>query len=70
MDIQSLIDKAGGRDKLRAICDVGRTTILDWERLGRIPANRVAQISKALDLPLCDVIKLSPPPPSGAGSVT
>ena len=63
MDVQTLIDKAGGRPKFQELIGVARTTVLDWERLGRIPANRVAQISQALDLPLADVIRLAPEPP-------
>ncbi len=62
MDVDFLIEKAGGRPQLQALLGVARTTILDWEKLGRIPANRVAQISAALDLPVKDVIALASPP--------
>lgn len=62
MDIQTLIDKAGGERDFQVLCDVARTTVLDWKRSGHVPANRVAQISAALDLPIEEVIKLAPPP--------
>lgn len=64
MDVQALIDKAGSEQKFAELCDAARTTVLDWKRTGLIPANRVAQISTALGVPLEDVIKLAPPPPS------
>lgn len=60
MDIHTLIDLAGGEPKFRAICDVARTTVLDWKRTGQLPANRIAQISAALNVPLEDLIKLTP----------
>lgn len=62
MDVQALIDAAGGVAKLMTRLGVARTTILDWKRTGTIPANRVAQISDALELPLEDVVKLAPVP--------
>jgi hypothetical protein len=62
MDVQSLIDAAGGVAQLMARLGVARTTILDWKRTGTIPANRVAQISDTLGLPLESIVKLAPPP--------
>lgn len=62
MDVPTLIQQSGGRDKFRAALGVARTTILDWERLNRIPAGRVAQISEAFGLPVEDVIKLASGP--------
>lgn len=62
MDVQTLIDKAGSVPELAALAGVARTTVLDWKRTGYVPGNRVAQISKALDLPAEDVLKLVQPP--------
>ena len=63
MDVQTLIDRAGGLSALMTKLGVARTTVLDWKRTGYIPANRVAQISAKLNLPLADVVKLAPEPP-------
>lgn len=62
MDVQTLIDKAGGEQQFRALFKVARTTVLGWKRSGLLPANRIAQISEALDVPLEAVIKLAPEP--------
>jgi hypothetical protein len=63
MDVQALIDKAGGEPEFQALCDVARTTVLDWKRTGQIPASRLPHISATLGVPLDDVIKLASPPP-------
>jgi hypothetical protein len=62
MDVQTIIDRAGGMQRLMARLGVARTTILDWKRTGTIPATRVAQISEELRLPLRDVVKLASGP--------
>jgi predicted site-specific integrase-resolvase len=62
MDVQTLIDRAGGLRELMARLGVARTTVLDWKRTGTIPATRVAQISEELRLPLRDVVKLASRP--------
>lgn len=62
MDVQTLIEAAGGLPELMAKLGVARTTVLDWKRTGNIPANRVAQISATLNLPLSEVVKLAPTP--------
>lgn len=62
MNVQTLIDKAGGDREFRELCGVARTTVLDWKREGRIPANRVAEISAKLELPLSEVITLASTP--------
>lgn len=62
MDVQTIIDRAGGMQRLMARLGVARTTILDWKRLGTIPANRVAQIAAELRLPVSEVVKLAPGP--------
>ena len=66
MDVPALIERAGGRRQFQELIGVARTTILDWERLNRIPAGRVAQISEALSLPVEDVIKLASGPRAAA----
>lgn len=71
IDIETIIEKAGGVPRLMALLGVARTTVLDWRRTGFIPANRVGQISDALKLPLEVVQKLAQGPktrsrPSGA----
>lgn len=62
MDIQTLIDKAGGELEFRSLCGVARTTVLGWKQTGFIPSSRVAQISAALGVPVAEVIKLAQPP--------
>lgn len=59
IDVDALIERAGGMPALMSKLDVARTTILDWKRTGFIPASRVAQISAKLQLPLEDVVKLA-----------
>lgn len=68
MDVQTLINKAGGESKFQELCKVARTTVLDWKRTGFLPANRIAQISAATGVPLEEVIKLAPPPRQRAPS--
>jgi hypothetical protein len=58
MDIQTLIDKAGGVAQLARLLGCGRTTVLDWRRSGTIPGHRVRQVSEVLDLPITEVVKL------------
>jgi DNA-binding transcriptional regulator YdaS (Cro superfamily) len=64
MDIQTLIDKAGGTQKLADLLGVSRPTVLDWKRAGFIPGNRVAQISAALSIPVVVLIALVAAPVS------
>lgn len=58
MDIQTLIDKAGGVPQLARLLGCGRTTVLDWRRTGTIPGHRVRQISEVLGIPITEVITL------------
>lgn len=60
MDVQTLINMAGGVPELGAKLGVARTTIIGWREAGKIPASRVSQISEVMDLPLADVVKLAP----------
>ena len=58
MDVQTLIDQAGGAVELARRLGIARTTVLDWKRTGTIPGNRVAQIAKEMELPADDVLPL------------
>jgi hypothetical protein len=58
MDVQGLIDMAGGTVELAARLGVARTTVLDWKRFGRIPGNRVGQIALAFGIPADDLLPL------------
>jgi hypothetical protein len=62
MDVQTLIEKAGGAAQLAARLNVARTTVLDWRRLGSIPGNRVSQISAELQMPADELLSLVQPP--------
>lgn len=69
MDVQTIIDTAGGVIQLAEKLGVSRTTILGWKKEKFIPANRVAQISQGLCLPLEEVVKLAPKPAPRASEV-
>jgi hypothetical protein len=63
MDIQTLIDRAGGTpQRLGDLLGVARTTVLDWKRNGCIPGTRVVQISMILGIPVSELIGLVGPP--------
>lgn len=64
MDVQSLIDQAGGVGKLATLLGVAHNTVCDWKRTGLIPGNRVAQVCARLNLPVENVLKLARPPKS------
>ena len=66
MDVQTIIEKAGGTAKLATRLKVARTTVLDWRRLGFIPGNRVAQISAELEIEPEALLPLVQPPKAGA----
>jgi hypothetical protein len=59
MDIQTLIDKAGGAPQLALLLGCGRTTVLGWQKNGAIPPHRVSEISDALDIPAWELLKLA-----------
>lgn len=58
MDVQTLVELAGGVGKLADRLGVRHPTICEWKRLGHIPGNRVVQVSRALDLPINEVSQL------------
>jgi hypothetical protein len=62
MDVQSIIDRAGGIPKLMDKLGVARTTILGWKASNTIPAARVAQISHELKLPSDELLPLASQP--------
>lgn len=66
MDTQNLIDRAGGVVALAKLLGVNHSTVCGWNREGHIPGNRVRQISRALDLPLPDILALVREPQDGA----
>lgn len=59
MNMQALIEKAGGVVDLATLSGVARTTVLDWKRTGLLPANRISRISDALSVPIEDLVKLT-----------
>lgn len=62
MDVQTLIDKAGGVTKFAVKMGVSHCSVLDWKRDNRLPGSRVAQVSAVLGVPLEDVASLASPP--------
>jgi DNA-binding transcriptional regulator YdaS (Cro superfamily) len=64
MNVQTIIERAGGVGKLAALLGVSHPTVSDWKRTGSIPGGRVVQISSALGLSVDEVIKLVPSPRS------
>lgn len=69
MDVDTLIEKAGGVGKLAETLDVSHPTICDWKRTGFIPGSRAVQISNALKLKIEDVSKLIKPASTKKASV-
>ena len=59
MDVNTLIERAGGIEELAKRLGVHRVTVYDWKRQKVIPANRVTQISQIMDLPETDVLKMT-----------
>jgi hypothetical protein len=57
-DIESLIDRAGGVRELGQMLGVARTTVLTWRAHGLIPGSRIGQISRALKIPVGDLLPL------------
>ena len=58
MDIPTLIEMAGGPDRLADRLGIARTTIYDWKRLGFVPGNRIPQISSELGIAAADLMPL------------
>lgn len=62
MDVEAIIAMAGGVVELAKRLGVGRTTVLDWRKDGRLPGGRIAQISDEFDIPAADLVRLAYPP--------
>lgn len=58
MDVDGLIEKAGGLDQLAEQLGVARTTVSDWKRLGFLPGSRIPQIMDVLGVKPDDVLPL------------
>lgn len=73
MNVQTIIQKAGGVGKLAALLGVSHPTVSDWKRTGFIPGGRIVQISRKLDVRVEDLSMLIKPadvqPQSSEGSV-
>jgi len=65
MDVQSLIDHAGGTAELASLLGVARTTVLDWKRDGLIPGSRLAQICSVFGIPPEELLPIVQPPRRG-----
>lgn len=61
MNVQTIIQKAGGVGKLAALLGVSHPTVSDWKRTGFIPGGRIVQISKKLDVRVEDLSMLIKP---------
>ena len=64
MDIEALIEKAGGVGKLAGKLGVSHSAICDWKRAGAIPAGRAIQISRTLNVPVEKILELTKQSPS------
>lgn len=62
MDVQTLINRAGGVGSLAARLSVSHSTVCGWKRTGFVPGNRVFQISVAFEIPPIDLAGLVKPP--------
>lgn len=61
MNVQTIIQQAGGVGKLAAILGVSHPTVSDWKRTGFIPGGRIVQISKKLGFKVEDLSMLIKP---------
>lgn len=69
MDVQALIDAAGGVGRFASALGVKHSTVCDWKRTGLLPGARVPQISRTFDIPAEKLMALVAPP-RGAASQT
>lgn len=60
MDVHTLIEKAGGAEKLAAIAGVSRQRVQDWKRDNTIPGNRVPAICDGLNIDANGLVHLIP----------
>ena len=50
MNVNTIIEKAGGVGKLASFLGISHPTVCDWKRTGFIPGGRLVQISQLLGL--------------------
>jgi hypothetical protein len=62
VEVQTLIDRAGGVVRLAALTGLARTTIIGWRKSGSIPGWWVVTLGKALKLSTASLFELVPPP--------
>jgi DNA-binding transcriptional regulator YdaS (Cro superfamily) len=55
MEIDRIIEMAGGTTRLGELAGVDRTTVNYWKTRARIPVERALVISKALGIPLHEI---------------
>ena len=66
MDVQTIIENAGGVGKLATLLGVQHPTVSGWKADGAIPASRLMQISGLLNLSIDEIKHLASPPRSKA----
>jgi DNA-binding transcriptional regulator YdaS (Cro superfamily) len=55
MEIDELIELAGGTAKLGKVAGVDRTTVNYWKAVNRVPVKRALKINAALGIPLHEI---------------
>jgi Bacteriophage CI repressor helix-turn-helix domain len=58
MEIQEIIDRAGGMQSLAALLHVNYSTVAGWKMQKYIPAAHILSISQMMDIPLADLNNL------------
>lgn len=61
MDVDSLINRAGGVMELAGIARVARTTVLHWRKTGHVPGSHLYAISVGLKIPQSKLVGLLRP---------
>jgi DNA-binding transcriptional regulator YdaS (Cro superfamily) len=69
MDVQVLVEKAGGVSKMAARCGVSHSTVCGWKRGNFLPGNRVRQIAELLTIPVEALLPMVRTPVSRKASV-
>jgi DNA-binding transcriptional regulator YdaS (Cro superfamily) len=55
MEVQDIIDVAGGLRRLGDAVGVDHSTVSGWKRCGRIPVHRARRIHEVLKIPLHEI---------------
>jgi len=58
MEIQEIIDLAGGMKQLSELLRVDYSTVAGWKMKQRIPARHILAICRIMDIPLADLNNL------------